>query len=512
MIEDFLRSNRVLALAAAAAFLLFLLPGALGPYGLFIDELYYLACAERPDFGYVDHPPLAPLLLRLSRWLAGGAAWAALRVPAALVGALTVALTGFVARRLGAGLWGQAIAMACVAIAPVLQLFFGFYSVNAFEMLLWLAAGAILVEIELRREPRLWLLFGAVAGLGLENKHTFVLLGGALAVALVVTPSRRHLLSPWLWAGAGIAALLLLPNLVWQAAHGWPSLEFYKNADLYKNVPTPPPAVLAQQVLFMNPGTLPVWVAGLAFFLASRREPRLRHLGWIFLVLLALMLVAQKSRPDRISGIYPVLFAAGGAAFDRLAAGRGWLRWALPAWMVVWGIALAPVGLPILPPERMAAYTARLGVVPQIERGEGKTAELPQWFADRFGWRQLAEEVETAVDRHLSPEERRRAVVFAPSYGQAGALELYGRDLPPVYSTHNSYYLWGPPPEPFEAAVLVGDRRERLEELFEEVELALVHDCDYCMRWRDEMPIWIARRPRPGLDMAEIWAAGKHFE
>lgn len=517
----------VVAALAASAFFVLLLPGLTGAYGLFIDELYYLACSSRLDFGYVDHPPLAPLVLRASLLVSGDSVALALRVPAALAGALTVLLTGLMARRFGAGALGQGIAAGALLSAPGVQVMFGFFSMNAFEVLLWTVCCFILVEMALRDEPRLWLAFGVAAGVGLENKHTMVLLASGLAVGVLLTRERRRLGSRWPWIGAGIAALIFLPNLLWQVEHGWPTLEFYRNADLYKNVRTPPHEVFLQQVLFLNPGTLPVWIAGAVFLLGTSRGARFRHIGWTFAALLALVLVAQKSRPDRIIGIYPVLFAAGGAMWD------GWLRpsaptraalpaavvrgarFALAVWLAAWAVALAPVGMPVLPPERLARYVAALGVVPQIEQGAGKTAELPQWFADRFGWERLAEDVRQVAVTRLTPEEREegRAVIFAPSYGQAGALELYGRgELPPVYSTHNNYYLWGPPREPFEAAIVIGDDERHLGELFEHVELAAVHDCDYCMRWRDEMPIWVVRRVRPEVEIDAVWRELKHFE
>lgn len=493
---------------ALVVFLVILLPGLLGPYGIFIDELYYLSCSARPAWGYVDHPPLAPILLRLSRAVLGDGLLA-LRLPAALAAGLLVLGTGLLARRLGAGALGQALAGVALASAPLVQVMFGFYSMNAFEILLWGALTWILVEIELRREPRLWLLFGLVAGVALLNKHTVVLLAAGLAVGLVLTPARRHLKSPWLWLGAALAAVLVVPNLLWQVENGWPSLEFYRNASLYKQVRLPAPAVAGLQVVFLSPGTLPVWLAGLYFVFRRRDGLDLRHLGVLYLTLLALMVAKGESRPDRIAGLYPVLFAAGGVVLERLVAPRRWLLAALVVWLGLWGGALAPLGLPVLSPPTAARWAATLGLVPQFERGEGKRTELPQWLADRLGWEQLVDDV-AAVRDGLPPDERDKVVFFAPSYGQAGALEWLGRGLRPVYCSHNTWYLWGPPPDPVDVAIVLGNERDRLETLFEEVELADVHHCDLCMPWRDNMPIWVVRRARGRI--ADRWPDWKHFE
>jgi len=502
-----------LAALAAGFFLLEWLPSFTPGYGYFIDELYYLACSRRLAFGYVDHPPLSIFVLRAVSAVTGDSV-AALRLVPALAGAATVFLAGILARRLGAGLGGQVLAALAVMAAPLSQLFFDFYSMNALEMLSWTVAFWILLEIERRHEPRLWLAFGVLAGLSLENKHTFVLLLGALAVGVVLTKARRHLASRWLWYGAAIGIALVVPNIIWQATHGWPSIEFYRNADLYKNVPTPPLQVLWQQVLFMNPVALPLWAAGLGFLLFSKRAVPYRHLGWTYVVLLGLMLVGQKSRPDRIAAAYTILFAGGGAAVS------GWLqahrrRWIVPAWaaaLAISGAAFLPITVPVLAPETTAAYAATLGVVPQIERGEGKRSALPQWLADRTGWEAFVDDMEQ-VAATLGPEERRRAIILAPSYGHAGAIELLGRGrgLPPVYAVQNTYYFWGPPPDPVDAAIVIQPiSEETVRRLFDDVEVAGVYRCEWCMAWRSDATIWIGRRPR--TTFAEAWPYMKHFE
>ncbi|MEZ4452508.1 MAG: glycosyltransferase family 39 protein [Nannocystaceae bacterium] len=504
--------GRLLAMALAA-FLLFLLPGLVGEYGLFIDELYYVACAHRLDLGYVDHPPLAPLLLRASMALLGPVELA-LRVPPALAGASTVLVTAHLARRLGAGCLGQGLAAASVVASPIFLVLFGYYSMNALEILIWTTCGWILVEIATRDRPRLWLALGVVAGLGLQAKHTFVLFAAALALGLLIAPARRELATRWPWLGLAIAALIAAPNLVWQTSHDWASLEFYRQATQSKNVPTSPLAVLAKQALMMNPATLPVWLAGAVFYLRAPEGRRLRHLGWLFVVLLAAMVLGGQSRPDRIAGVYPIALAAGGAMLERWCRGaRRWLRWPLALWWVTWAVLLAPLGAPLLGPDALARHVAALGLDTRIERGEGKSTPLPQWFADRLGWEALIDDVDAAF-RRLPADERDDAVIFAPSYGQAGAIELYGpaRGLPPAYSTHNNYFLWGPPPGPVRTAIVIGDRREHLRTLFGHVELAGIHRCPMCTRWRDEMPIWIVRAPRAGREVAAIWPRLKSYQ
>jgi hypothetical protein len=386
-----------------------------------------------------------------------------------------------------------------------------FFSMNAFELLLWPAAALLLARLQESDEPRWWVPFGLLMGLGLLNKHTSVLFMGAVAAALLLVPARRHLLTPWPWLGGLVALVVLAPNLVWQHVNGWPSLEFYRNAQRLKNIPTPPLKALGDQVLFAGPGSLPVWLAGLAFLLRDRAARHLRLLGYAFLFLLGLMLVSRSSRPDRIGAFYPILFGAGATAISAWSErpGRRWLRPAAVVLVVGSGLFVAPISLPLLPPERVAAYARATGILPKIERG--KTSPIPQWLADRTGWPEFVDDVE-AVVRSLPAEDQARAIVYVPSYGQAGALELFGRPrgLPAIICNQNTYHLWSTGHTDSDVLVAVGAKEDDLRRLFQDVRQVGVHHCEYCMSWRDGMPIFVARGAREPL--SRLWPQVRHFE
>jgi hypothetical protein len=502
------RRLAVPAVCAALAWLLYFLPGTAGAFGPFIDELYYVSCAKRLAWGYVDHPPLAMAVLRVGLEIFGDSLWT-LRAMAASIGAAVVFLTGWLSARLGASRYGQAIACAAVISAPLLQVLFGFYSMNAFELLLWLGLGIVVIELARTRNPRLWLAFGVVAGLALLTKHTVTTYVFALGAAMILTPARRDLLTPWLVAGAGIAALIALPNVLWQQAHDWVSLEFYRNAALHKNNPASAVEVVMQQLLFMSPGVLPVTIAGLVYLWRARAAGDLRHLALQFGIMLALLIWSAQSRPDRLAGLYPLIFAAGGVVIGQWAS-RRWVQWSLPVWLVAWGALLLPIGTPILSPEATSDHLARLGIEIQTERGEGKRTALPQHFADRLGWPALVDDV--AAVRDMLPEGQRDVPVFAQSYGQASALDWLGasRGFTRVHAIHNTWHLWGPPADNPRVAIVLGDRRERLEALFAEVVEARRHNCGACMPWRNNMPIWIVREPK--VDIRVVWKDWGHYE
>ena len=500
------------AMGLAAGFsLVLLMASVFGPYGWFIDELYYLACAKRLAWGYVDHPPLSIAVLALIRGLVGDVMWA-VRLPAALAAGATALVAALLARRLGGGAFAQSLAALCVCASPAAMVLGSFFSMNAFELLLWPAAALLLVRLLEANEARWWLPFGLLMGFGLLNKHTTVLFLGAVGVALLLVPARRHLLTPWPWLGALAALMVVAPNLAWQHANGWPSLEFYRNAQRFKNIATPPLKALADQVLFAGPGSLPVWLAGLAFLLRDRAARRLRLLGFAFLLLLGLMLASGSSRPDRIGAFYPILFAAGAVAISTWSdrPGRGWLRPAALVLVAGSGLFVAPITLPLLPPERVAAYAQATGILPRLERG--KTSPIPQWLADRTGWPEFVADVEAVVSS-LSAEDRARAILYAPSYGQAGALELFGPGygLPSTtICNHNTYHLWSTGHTDSEVLVAAGAREEDLRRLFREVREVRVHRCEYCMSWRDRMPIFVARGSVEPL--SRYWPQLRHFE
>jgi 4-amino-4-deoxy-L-arabinose transferase-like glycosyltransferase len=503
------RPNGPIVVAAALAGVL-IAATAFGPYGWFIDEFYYLACARHLSWGYVDHPPLSILVLAATR-SALGESMTAVRLPVALAVAATVLVAARIARRLGGGPRAGWITALAVATSPMTFVMGSFFSMNAFEMLLWPLTGLVVLRLLDENQPRLWLLVGLLLGLAILNKHTSAIFGAAMIAGVLCTPARRHLLTPWPWLG-GLAALAVIsPNMFWQWANGWPSLEFYRNAQVEKNISTPPFQVFMSQVLFEGPGSLPVWLAGAVFLLRAPRERSWRALGVAFVLLFAMMVFSGSSRPDRIGAGYPIVFAAGAVAIERAASrrGRAWYGPAAVAMLLVSGLVVAPVTLPVVPPARAAAYTRAIGLLPPLERG--KTSPIPQWLADRTGWESFVDNV-AELYRTLPPEEQQRVVIFAPDYGHAGALELLGpgRGINArVISNHNTYWMWGRGlPDP-QVMIAVRANQKDLELLFERVQLDRRNYCDYCMSWRNDIPIYVARSPSRSL--APIWERRKSF-
>lgn len=482
-------------------------------YGLFRDEYYYIACSERLAWGYVDHPPLSIALLAAVRALLGESAFA-LRLVPVLAGGATVIVTALLARELGGRRFAQAFAALLALAAPILLVNGTFYSMNALELLLWPAVALVLLRLARGGDRRLWLVLGALLGLAALNKLGTGLFAVALAVGVGVTPLRRALRGPWPWAGALLAAVVVAPHLLWQLENGWPFLEFVANARAHKMADTGPGALLIGLLVLFHPVAAPVWLGGLGALLAAPALRAGRALGVAFVVLVGLVAVTG-GKTYYAAPAFPLVAAAGAVALERLAdrlaprrAGR-WLRPAAAALIAAGGAALAPLAVPILPPEQYVRYAAVIGIEgPRDERTP--LGALPQHFADRFGWEELVDGV-ARVWQALPPEEREGAAIFAGNYGEAGAIDRLGPalGLPPAISGHNAYWHWGPRGASGAVLVTVGVPRERLDAVCTSVE----ERGRVVSRWglpsESDLPVHVCRGLR--LPMAELWQRARRF-
>ncbi len=490
-----------LALATVALHL-----ACISQYGYFRDELYYIACSEHLDWGYVDQPPLIALIVFAVRHVLGDSLFALRLLPALGHGGL-VLLTADIARRLGASRFAQLLAALCVVIAPIYLGLGHLMTMNIFEPLFWMGCIDVAIAIFNGASPKLWLLFGAIAGVGLENKHSMLFFGFAFFVALLLSPERRQLRSVWIWLGGLVAAVLFLPNLIWEVQHHFPTIELLSNvAHSGKNAPVTPLSFLAGQILLMNPITLPVWVAGVVWLVRDRRY---RTLGLCWIVLAAVF-IAMKGKIYYMSPSFPMALAAGGIVIDHWrprASGLGPRLYA--AAVVIAGLLLAPLTLPILPVRTFIAYQRwlRIGTPATEQHAMGP---LPQHYADQFGWPEMAATV-ARVYNSLPPADRARCAIFAQNYGQAGAIDFFGRryGLPKAISGHQNYFLWGPRNYTGDVMIVLDDDRETLLGIFKDVQPAAVVDHPYAMPYENNKTIHICRGLK--LPIRELWPKVKKW-
>jgi len=461
-------------------------------YGYFRDALYYLACSEHLAFGYVDQPPLIAVLGWIARHTLGTSLPALLFWPA-LAGALRIILTAAFARELGAGRFGTVLAAALAATPGVWWVIDHQFAMNSLEPLFWGGLAYVVLRLINTTNPKLWLAFGAIAGVGLLNKYSIVFFAAALLAGLLLTSQRRLLFTPWILLGGGIAFLIFSPNLIWNIQHDWPFLELMRNIRATgKDVILSPGMYLLQQVLMLNPVSFPFWLAGLLFYFFSR-DAKYRNFGWTFVITIALFMITH-GKDYYSAPAYVMLFAAGGVAIERLLS----LRWQVlrPAcfiWLALGVVPLLPLVLPVLPIETFLRYQSHLPFeVPKTERSfVGET--LPQYYADEFPWPGMVAAV-AQVYHSLTPEEQQRTAIFGSNYGQAASIDFFGPQygLPKAISGHQNYFLWGPRQYTGDIVILLGAKESEQVEQFESVTVVATPNNPYAYRYENR-PILLCR-------------------
>jgi hypothetical protein len=478
---------------------------------LFRDELYYLAAAQHLSAGYVEYPPFVAFAALVGRALFGATALG-IRVLPAIAGATIVLLAASIAAMLGGGVLTQVLTGIAIALFPVFLAGSGLLTMDVFDQLWWVLCGWILVKMIKEERPGLWLAFGVVAGIGLLTKLTILFFVLALLIGLLLSEKRRLLWDRRLIYGGLLALLIASPYLVWQAQHGFPVVEYtgiYSSGKTYQATPA---EFLIQQVLTTDPLAAPLWLGGLfvLFFTAAGRP--YRAFGWAYLLLYVFFML-QKAKFYWLSPAYPVLFAAGAYGLQLIVERWRSLTWLRPAYTVallLLGLFIVPTAIPILPPGLFLRQNALLGGAGDVKQENLVSSELPQNYADRYGWREMVTAAKGAYDT-LTPAEQAEACFLTKNYGEAGAIDLYGAELglPRAISGHNSYFLWGPQGCSSQVIITIGYRRAELAGSFESVEAGPSWRCDYCMPYENGANILIARGLK--VPMQDAWPTVKDY-
>jgi hypothetical protein len=499
----------LLLILSGVALLLHCLANAFTAYGYFRDELYYIACSNHPAFGYVDQPPLSIAVLTASRFLIGDSLFA-IRLPAALAASATVLIAGMTARELGGGLIAQGLAAIAVIVSPVYLSMSTFYSMNCIDVLIWTGTAYALTRLIVTDRPRYWIIIGILLGLGLLNKISVLWLGAGVAAGILFSPQRRWFRTRWPWIAAGIALLLFSPYVVWNIQHDFAHLEFVRNATSRKYGGLSSGQFLFGQFLQNQPMALPLWIAGLVFYFRHRHNT-FRPVGFVYAIPLVILLVNGHSKPEYLSPAYATLFAGGAVLAEQFAvtaARRRVLLLYVPL-LIVSGAVSAPLAMPLLPVNSYIRYAAVLGMRPNTAEGK-KLGDLPQFYADMFGWKDKAEAV-AKVYNSLSPEDKAKCAIYANNYGRCAAIDFFGEKegLPKSIGNHNNYWLWGHGQYKGGLVIILGDDPEELKRSFDSVFIADTVSSPHCMPYENNLPITICRNLKEPID--SVWAHIKSY-
>ena len=472
---------------AIAALALHLLGNA--HYGFFRDELYFIICGRHLAFGYVDQPPLVPWLAAASQLF--GTSLFALRLAPALCAAGVTYLSAVLAQEFGGDRFAQALTALCVTLGSTLLLQGVLLTTDVFQPLVWTASTLFICRLATRGEDlgtSVWL--GVALGVGALSKYSIAFFAFAVLMGLLLTPTRHVLRTRSFQAAVVMGVVLGAPSVVWQLTHGLPFLELLRNGSHGKNVVLGAEAFALAQLKMLNPFFAPVWLVGLW---TVWRRAELRWIGICYLVLYCVFFLLH-AKDYYLMPIYPVLFAAGAAQLASWTRGARILRGAIAGVGLATGLLALPMGLPILPIDTFIRYEEALHITPTAAEHQ-KLKRLPQYWADMFGWPELAASM-AKVYGTLSDEERRRAYILVDNYGEASAINFFGPalGLPPAISGHNAYFTWGPGTN-LDADVMI-DMNATVEDdskFCADARLGGTHHSEYAMPYESNLSIVVCR-------------------
>lgn len=463
-----------------------------GRYGFHRDELYFLAAGDHLDWGYVDHPPITPLLAKISTSVFGETPFG-MRVVATLAAAATVVLIALVARELGGNRTAQWASAAAAALSIYVVVVSHMLSTTTIDMLIWVALGLVVLRLLRTGDGRWWIAIGAVIGIGMANKWLVLMLVSGLAIGVFTVGPRKVLRSGWLWAGVAVALVLTAPIMVWQVAHDFPQLTVASGIsedDGAENRIMFVPMQLAYLSVLA-----PVWIAGIV---RLWRDPELRWARALAVSypVVCVELLVLGGKPYYSVPVLMLLVAAGMPSLVRwLNAGRLAVRRVLFGVAGAVGVAVAVlIGLPALPPSSLNGFVLALNK----EQGE------------QVGWQHFALTVSFAWEE-IPEADRDKAVIFTANYGQAGAVHHHGKvyGLPTPYSGHMSYADWGPPPDSMTGPVLFVGRVPQGGP-FTGCRPAAQYDNGFGLENEEQgTMMWVCTGPRE--PWSRVWPGLRHF-
>lgn len=480
-------------------------------YGLNSEEFLQLAMADHLAWGYHEGPPFFPFIAALGRPVFGDTIFAIRLLPAVAGGGLVI-LTGLLVRELGyGGRFAEVLGGVSVIIAPVFLRTNTLFLPITLDQFFWCLATYLVVRIIKSPQPYyLWLILGAVCGIGFLNKYTMLLWAIGFTTGALMTRHRKWFFSSyWPYLGLACALVIVLPNLLWQAENAWPIVDQIIRTGEGTSSKALRWGFLLNQVLLLHPMTAPIWLAGFFYLILKKAAIPYRLFFWQYLILLLLMFF-YGGRDYYLAPAYPLLFAAGAISIERWLRSRH-LHWIKPLYLTLMlqgGLLVAPYGLPLLPASYLKLYAGFLAEYAYLDgplrNGEGQLEELPPIFGEMFGWRQRAQAV-AQVYHTLDEQEKESCVVLTDNMAMAGALRYYGRQMnfPPAQCREGSFAKWGPGDKPGDVVVTAGIPLDTLRAYYGFIRHQETVHVEYAPKALADTPIYLCKKP--AITLQEFW-------
>ena len=425
----------------------------------------------------------------------------------AIFGALALIPLGLTVRALGGKHLAVSIVSLAFIISPIYLAYCGYYSMNSIDLLLWNSIIYLLIRLKKTQQPMIWIALGFLMGMALLNKIGMLWFGLGLLISLLITPERHWLTTKWPYIAGAIAILIFSPYILWNAMHDWATLEFLGSTGA-KYSSQSQITFLSGQLLINNPVNVVIWVSGLIFYIMIDRKREALPLFIIFLTILTILLINGNSKPEYLAPIFVVLFIGGGLAIERWTHNKKWIAYLIIASQVI-GLVAAPLVIPILPIEKYISFSKALYMAPSTAEGHELT-ELPQLYADMFGWENQAKAIAEAY-HSLSKADQTNCVIFGDNYGRTGAIDYFAEkyNLPLSIGRHNNYWIWGPRNYDGKLMLILSNDIGDKEELFEYVtEMGTVHST-YAIPYENNLKIYLCRNLKQPVE--ELWPTLKSF-
>lgn len=495
--------------------LLHLYTNAFASYGIFRDEYYYLACSERLAAGYVDQPPLSIFILAFSRIIFGESLFAIRLLPALLSGA-ALFITGLITFEIGGNKFGVFLACLTFLFTPIFVGFYSIYQMNAFDLIFWSLGYFIVIRIIKADNQKLWIWLGIVIGFGLLNKISMGWFASGLFIGLILTKHRTKLKTIYPWLAFAIALLLFSPFIIWNITHDFAHLEFIRNATLRKYSGMTPIGFILGLIPIFNPAAIVIWIPGIFFFFINKDAQKYKLPAIIFIITFLILIINGHSKSEYLAAAFPIILA-GGSVWIQKAVDKKifkWVKYALPALITIFGIIVIPYALPILPVKSFINFEKVTGFQPKSSESK-KLIELPQFYADMFGWEKLAKTM-SQVYETIPDSEKNNTIIYVSNYGEAGAIEYYSKkySLPKVICPHNNYWYWGKSEinnniNNVKNIISLGGSKQDYLKVSNQIDSAAVFKCQYCMPYENNQKIFILHNIFGPLK--EIWQRNKNF-